>query len=326
MGFFSDHKWLPALLPAIILWGCFGGICFTAACFYLQRTEEIVYISCYSGIVSQVYPFWKFETLIILSFILGMVTADLFCTGGKTGLDPIRTGLVSGICTALVAIILVEVFPLGFNWVNHPFDMAGTFIIILGVYLLLSTIPQVLGVWYQESRQRSGQDPDDTTPPAITGKRFRHGFFFVTFLVLLLIIPLGLLALPVDTTDYSACPEGQTCHAGDQCSWGKPPDNVTVSRTSPDSIRVSLKAGSSKCGSQNSFKILLNGNDVSSQVLIAKSGLNVTITPREGLGRQDGAFVILQGKDVVVNETPPPHIKVIITDRSTTWIHRDLYI
>jgi hypothetical protein len=203
--------------------------------------------------------------------------------------------------------------------------MAGTFIIILVVYVFISTIPQALGTWYQASRHRFGQEPDPTTPPAITGKRDRHGFFFMAFLVLLLIIPLGLLALPVDTTDYSACPEGQMSHPGDQCSWGKPPDNVTISRTSPDSIRVSLKAGSSKCGSQNSFKILLNGNNVNNQALIANSGLNIMITPREGLGHQDGAFVTLQGKDVVANETTPPHIQIIMTDRSgATWVHRDL--
>lgn len=316
---------MRASLPAIILWGCFGGLCFAAACFYIRGMEEIVYISCYSGIVSPVYPFWKFGTLIILSFTLGMVAADLFCIGRKTVLDPIRAGLVSGTCSALVATILVEVSPQGFSWVNHPFDMAGTFIIILGVYLLISTIPQALGAWYQESRQRSGQDPDPTTHPAIACRRYHHWFFFVALLVLLLILPLGLLVLPVDTTDYFACPGGDTCEPGHQCGMGKPPDNVTVARISPDSLRVSLKAGSSKCGSQNSFRILLNGNDVSNQAMIKKSGLDVTITPREGLGRQDGDFMILQGKDVVANETTPPHIQVFITDRSTTWIHRDLY-
>jgi hypothetical protein len=326
MGFFSDHKWLPALFPAIILWGCFGGFCFAAASFYLHSLEEIVYISCYSGIVSQIYPFWKFGTLIILLFNIGMVAAELFCTGRKTGLDPIRTGLVSGTCTALVAFILVEVIPLGFTWINHPVYMAGTLIQVLIVYILIITIPQALGAWYQGSRQTFGQEQDDTTPTAITSKRYRPWLIFVAFLVLILILPLGLLALPLDTTDYSACPEGQTLHPGDQCGYGRPPDNVTVSRAGPDSIRVSLKAGSSICGSQNSFKILLNGNDVSNQALIAKSGHDVTISPREGLGRQDGSFVILQGKDLVVNETPPPHIQIIITDRSTTWIHRDLYL
>ena len=209
MGFFSDHKWLQALLPAIILWGCFGGICFAAACFYIQRLEEIVYISCYSGIVSQVYPFWKFGTLIILSFILGMGATDLFCMSRKTGLDPIRIGLVSGTSTALVAIILVEVSPLGLNGIHRPFDMAGTLIASLIVYILISTTPQVLGAWYQGSRQKFGLNPADSSPSAITSKRCHHWFVFVTLLVLLLILPLSLLALPTDATDYSACPDPQ---------------------------------------------------------------------------------------------------------------------
>ncbi|MEN6443506.1 MAG: hypothetical protein ABFC71_07135 [Methanoregula sp.] len=142
---------------------------------------------------------------------------------------------------------------------------------------------------------------------------------------LFLIFPLGLLALPVDTTDYFACPEGTTCEPGHQCGTGKLPDNVTVVRTSPDSIHVSLKVSSS-CGSHNTFRILLNGIIVSNQELIAKSGLDVTITPREGLGRQDGDYVILQGRDVIANETMPAHIQVIVPDKSSTGIHRDLYL
>jgi hypothetical protein len=234
--------------------------------------------------------------------------------------------LVSGACTTLIAIVAVELYPLGFSWVSHPIDIAGTFIIILGVYLLISMVPQALGAWYQQSRQRSGLDPGDPVHQAITGRRYRYGYFFVALLVFLLILPLGLLALPVDTTDYFTCPGGTTCQPGDQCGAGKPPDNVTVSRTSPDSVRVSLKTASMKCGSQNTFKILLNGNDVSNQELVKKSGLDVTITPREGMGQTDGAFVILQGKDLASSETTPPHIQVMITDRSTTWIHRDLYL
>jgi hypothetical protein len=327
MGLFSVHTPLRASLPAIILWGCFCGICLTAACYYLQKAEQIIFISCYSYIVSPLYPFWKFGTIILLSFTLGMVTADLFCIGRKTGRDPIRTGLVSGACITLVTIILVEIYPLSFTLGSHPMFLVETLIYILVAYILITTLPQVLGAWYQGSRMISGQGPDEPAPPAQAGRKYRHWFFFVILLVLLLILPVGLLALPVDTTDYFACPEGTTCMPGHQCGMGMPPDNVTVSRASPDSIRLSLKAGSLTCGSQNSFKILLNGYDVNNQALIAKSGLNVTISPREGLGRQDGAFVILQGRDVVANETAPPHIQVIMTDRSgASVIHRDLYL
>jgi len=83
---------------------------------------------------------------------------------------------------------------------------------------------------------------------------------------------------------------------------------------------------SSSCGTHTTFRILLNGIDVSNQELIARSGLDVTITPREGLGRQDGDYVILQGRDVIANETMPAHIQVIVPDKSSTGIHRDVYL
>jgi hypothetical protein len=326
MGFFSDHKGLQGLLLPIILWGCFGGICFAAACFYALQLEDIVYLSCYSGIVSPVYPFWKFGTLIILSFTLGLGATNLFCTCREPGLSPVRIGLISGVSSTLVAILLVEIFPLGLNWIHYPFYMAGTFIISLIIYILIFTTPQVLGAWYQGSRQRFGQKPADPSPSAITCKRYPHEFFFVALLIILLVLPLGLIVLPIDDKDYSACPAIQTLDSGNQCGYGRPPDNVTVTRAGPDSIYLSLKASSLKCGSQNSFTILLNGNDVSNQAMIAKSRLNVTITPSDGLGRQDGAYVILQGRDLIMNETTPPHIQIKITDRTSTWIHRDLYL
>jgi hypothetical protein len=326
MEFVSDPKYFRSMLPVIILWGCFGGICFSAASFYLQRMDRIVEISCYSGIFSPVYPFLKYVTLMLLSFTFGMIAADMLGAGRKTGLDPIRAGLVTGACSALISIILVEVYPLGYSWISYPFTLAGSFSIILVVYIVISAIPQVLGAWYQGSRQGSGQDSGDPVHPNNSIRRSRHWFFFVAILVLLLILPLGLFAFPIDTTDYSACPEGRTCNPGDQCNWGRPPDNITVLRTGPDSIRMTLKAGSSKCGSRNSFKILLNGNDVTNQASIGKSGLNVTITPQEGLGQQDGSYAILQGMDVAVNETAPPHIQIIMTDRGTSWTHRDQYL
>ena len=326
MGFFSDRICLRASLPAIILWGCFGGICLAAAAYYMQRAELIVYISCYSDIVSQIFPIWKFGTIVLLSLTLGMISADLFCSDRTAGTNPVLTGLISGICSAFVAIIIVEIYPLGFFGISHPISLAGTFLSALVVYILIITLPQVFGAWFHEFRMRPGHGPADTEPPALAGRKSSHLFFLVALCTVILMFPLGILALPVDTTDYSACPEGQTCYPGEQCNYGRPPDNVSVSRTGPDSIRLDLKAGSSICGSQNSFRILLNGNDVSNQGLIAESGLDITITPSEGLGRQDGDFVILRGRGVTANETTPPHIQVIITDKSTTWIHRDLYL
>ena len=332
MGFFSDHKRLRVLIPAFIIWGFFGGSCFAAVSFYIRSMYPVVISSCYFEIANMVYPFWEFGTITILSFTLGMIAADLFRIGIKPSRDWALIGLLSGICTALVGIMLVEIFKIPeVYWVwAGPFNVhilvgLGTLV----MYILVSPILQVIGAWYQGSRQRSVSNPDDIPPTqAITGRRYRPWFFLVALLGVILVIPLGLFLLPIDTTDYFACPDGDTCQPGHQCGVGKLPDNVTVSRISPDSIRFSLKASSKICGSHNSFKILLDGNDVSNQELIAKSGRNVTITPSEGLGRQDGSSVILQGKDLVVNKSFTPHIQVlvVIPDRISPWVQRDEYL
>ena len=333
MGFFSDRERLRALIPAIILWGCFGGICFAVASFFMYNIFRFLSVSCFFDIVNPIAIPWIFGTAIILSLALGMIAADLFCTGRKNDLHPVLTGLLSGICTALVGYMLVDYYHvLGYTWIwpNGPLDVIRVYIIGWGkdyvLYIIILAIPQAFGAWYQASRQRSNGDPADTTHQAITGTRHRHWFFLVALLIFLLVIPLCIYVLPVDETLY--CGKGDNCMRSDYC--GREPlfDNVTVSRISPDSIRFSLKASSKICGSHNSFKILLDGNDVSNQELIAKSGRNVTITPREGLGRQDGSSVILQGKDLVVNKSFTPHIQVlvVIPDRISPWVQRDLYL
>ncbi|MFA4878272.1 MAG: hypothetical protein WC586_12785 [Methanoregula sp.] len=326
MSFFSAHERSRAQIPAIILWGCVGGLCFAAVSFWAYEIERFLNISCYSGIVFPIFPIWKFGTYIVLLLILGVIAADLFRTGRKTSRDRVLTGLLSGIFTALVGVLLFGLYNLPyFYWDNGLFNVIRIFIgwDTLALTILASVILQALGAWYQGSRQKSGSDKNDTTPSVITGRIYRPLFLLSALLGILLAIPLGLYVLPVDENQY--CADGNTCQPGEQCGTGSLPDNMTVSRTSPDSIRISLKA-SSTCGSRNSFRILLNGTDVSNQDLIAKSGLNVTITPTDGLGQKDGAFVILQGKDVAFSESSPPHIQVMITDRSTTRIHRDLYL
>jgi len=330
MSFFSDREGSSALIPAIILWGCFGGICFTAVTYCLYAISRFFTGSCYFDIIFPFHTPWIFGTAIILSLVLGMIAADLFCTGRKISPGPILTGLLSGLCTALVGYMLVDVFHLlGFTWVwpNGPLDVIRGF---LGwdtpaMYIIILTIPQVIGAWYQGIHERSGSDKNDTAHPARTGIKYRPWFLLVALFVVLLVIPLPLYVLPVDETKYSA--DGSTCRSGDQCGTGKLPDNVTVSRTSPDSIRLNLKA-SSTCGSHNSFKILLNGKDVSNEELITKSGLDVAITPGEGLGSRDGASVILQGRDVQANKTPPPHIQVMVVKPGgdTPQVLRDQYL
>jgi len=325
MSFFLGHSPMQRFLP-ILFWGGFGGIFLAVAMYIIEKTLTIVTISCYSFIASQVFWFWKPVTILLLSFTLGMIFSDLFSRGRIKGPGPILVGAIYGTCSTLVAFILVEIYPLLSSLLRHPVSMAGTFATILVVYILVITLPCVLGAWFFRFITRTRQGSDDTSGPAKNESRYRPWYFFVALCTLLFMFPLGLLALPVDTTDYFACPEGMTCTAGHQCGTGRPPDNVTVSRAGPDSIRISLDAGSAICGSQNTFGILLNGIDVSNQAAVSRSGLALTITPSEGLGRVDGAFMLLQGRDVVANESAPPRIQVIITDRSATWIHRDLLL
>lgn len=336
MARFSDHAHLGALIPIILIWGCFGGICFAAVCFITYEIGLYSSVSCFSATVLPLLAPWIFGTAILLSLVWGMIAADLFCTGRKTDLHPVLLGLLSGICTALVGYMLVDFFHIwGYTWIwpNGPLDELRRFVgwrNDLIVYFIVLAIPQVFGAWYQASRQKSKGDTADTTssPKGITGTRHRHWFFLVALLISLLVIPMSIYVLPVDETRY--CGSGDSCAGSDSCGREEMPefDNVTVSRTGPDSIRVSLKASSKNCGSRNSFKILLNGFDISNQDLISKTGLNVTITPREGLGRQDGAAATLQGSDITVNETSPPHIQVaiIIPDIPAPFVQRDLYL
>jgi len=332
MGFFSDHKQLLAVIPAIIIWGCFGGLCFTAVCFYIENVyASILYSSCYFRIILLVYEQWIFGTLIILSLILGMIAADLFHSSKKTNLDPVLTGLLSGIITAVVGYVLVYLYPEeGFRWFwpNTPLDVL--FVHVGGsmpvMYFIVLVLPQVLGAWYQGSRRMSGSDKSDTTPTRVfTVMRSRHWILLVVLLGLLLVIPMVFSVLPVDDTRIP-CVNGDRCVPGD-CGRTPSPDNVSVTRTSPDSIRIGVKTYSS-CGTSNTFKIFLNGKDISNQGLITKSGLSVTITPKDGLGTQDGSSVILQGKDVVVNETFPTHIRVNGTppDMNTPLVFSDQYL
>jgi len=329
-----DRTRLWALIPAIILWGCFGGICFVAVCFITHYIGLQSSISCFSAIALPLWAPWIFGTAILLSLVWGMVAADLFCTGRKTDLHPVLLGLLSGICMALVGYTLVDIFHiLTWMWPNGPLDVLRVYLIgwmnDYVLYIIILGIPQVFGAWYQASRQKSNGDAADTTssPKGITGTRHRHWFFLVALLVFLLVIPMSIYVLPVDETQY--CGSGDSCMRSDYCGREPPEfDNVTVSRTGPDSIRVSLKASSKNCGSRNSFKILLNGFDISNQDLISKTGLNVTITPRNGLGRQDGAAATLQGSDITGNETSLPHIQVviIIPDIPAPFVQRDLYL
>ena len=310
MGFFSDHVRLRVLIPAIIIWGCFGGICFSLVSFWAYKIEKFLDISCYSGLVFPLLPVWKFGTFAILLLTLGMIAADLFRSGRKTGRDPALTGVLSGICTALVGILLYGLYSLpGFYWDKGLFNVIRIFIgwDILALSILASAVLQGLGAWIQGSRQSSGSNNKDTTSPAIINTKCHPWFSLIVLLGVLLVLPLPLYALPVDDTKY--CATGDTCEPGAQCSRVPVPDEVNISRISPDSIRIGLKT-IYPCGTSNTFKIYLNGKDISNQDRIAKSGLDVTISPHDGLGKYDGNSVILQGGDIAVNETVPLHIQV----------------
>ncbi|MCK9581154.1 MAG: hypothetical protein M0Q92_12025 [Methanoregula sp.] len=240
---------------------------------------------------------------------LGIIAARLFKTRRKTSVTAVLMGLLSGTCTAIVGLLLFRYFTLqGYYWRNGIIDVIriyigwDTFIITL----LVSIILQSLGVLYHAACVHSGTDKDADATRIIARILCKSKVFFVILLATLVVIPLTLFALPADYGKFCA---DDMCQPGLQCARIPVPDNISVSRTGPNSIRIGLKT-IDPCGTGISYRIILNGTDVSNQAQIAKTGLNVTISPRDGLGRKDGDFVVLQGSDVTINKTYPLHLQV----------------
>jgi len=251
----------------------------------------------------------------IILLITGMVAADLFPTGSRNRLDPVCIGLISGICTALVFTAILVSFdmvsrPPILRYVEDPFlvrmisdRLLRQWLIPFAGFLTMSGIVQALAAWYRGSRQDGG-DTKDGSPrrSAITGivSRYRIPFFI---LIAVIVVPPGLLYLGMNTGIIAEKP---------MCSaiTGR----VNVTRTGPDSIRIVMEPDPKKrCDSVMDIKIFLDKNEVSSQSLINRSGLDDRIDPSAGLLYRSGASVTLRGKDVAGNETVPTHIRILVS-------------
>lgn len=109
MGNLRKKRILPDIQPAIILWGCFGGICLAVMVIFLQ--EIWAPVLDYNVSASRVKDLQVIGLSLILFWVFGMIASDLFCSGGEKGPGPVFTGLLSGITTAFVFHRLTFYYP-----------------------------------------------------------------------------------------------------------------------------------------------------------------------------------------------------------------------
>lgn len=310
MKIIPDKKRSWTAIPVIILWGCFGGICFAGLNLWVDQIVRLLDISCYSRLINPVFPIWEYGTCAVFLLTLGVIAALLSNSDRKQMRDVILTGVVSGTLTVITGLLLVKFITLPeYDWAKGIVEVIRIYIgwETLALFLAASIILQSLGALYQKGYLNRRPEKNTALPQTLSGRRYRPGIFFVIILAVLLVIPLPLYALPVDNTKY--CMNGESCDPGLQCSRIPVPDSIEVTRTGPKTIRIGLTT-IYPCGTDVTYQILLNGIDISNQARIAKSGLNVTMSPTEGLGRHDGDFVLLQGGDLVANTTNPLHFQI----------------
>ncbi len=312
MDVLQKHERLLALTPAVVLWGCFGGICLAAVNFFLQAIWTPILDTNYT-----LFPGYQFQIIgsfAILAWIFGAIAADLFRTGKNTGVDTVLAGLLSGICSALVFTSIIVYHdmvshPLTFFYTNDLFlirlfldRLFHQWLIVLAGFILISAILQALGSWYQGIR--SGRAGIPHMPAFIV--RVRHHRFLFFALLAVLIIPPGLI--------YLGMGAGVIEKQSNCCTLT---DSVNVSRTGPDSIQIVMKPDpdtvKKTTGRIPFIKIFLDEKDVSNQSVITEAGREDTIDPQKGLLYQEDASVTLQGKDVSGNRTAPVHLVIIVT-------------
>jgi len=86
-------------------------------------------------------------------------------------------------------------------------------------------------------------------------------------------------------------------------------DNVTAERTGADTIRIFIHPDASVHFDRPPvLALFVNDQEVSNRSLILHEGLQLAISPPEGLAYRDGASVMLQGKWVAGNASNPVHI------------------
>jgi hypothetical protein len=312
MGAMHEHRDFLATVPAIVLWGCFGGLCLAAVHLFLQGTWTR--LLDYNYTLSPMYPFQVIGVSALLLWIFGVTAADLFCKVRAPWPGSVLTGLVSGICTALVfaaTIVICDMLsrPPVVLYSNDPF-MVRVFLdhlfhqwrIPLAGFLVISGILQALGSWYRAS----GHGRNGAPAPLAETFRFRDYRRIVFILLAILVIPQGLIFLGMSSGII-----------GEQCTCYSINDTVSVSRTGPDSLMLVMIPDPDTVRKTSAplptLQILINEKDLSNQSAIARQGLDDTIDPPKGLIYQEGASVILKGRDVTGNETSPARLAVIIT-------------
>ncbi|WP_421908058.1 hypothetical protein [Methanolacinia petrolearia] len=309
-----ENRKLRDVVPAIILWGCFGGICLAVMVIFLQVIWAPVLD--YSVSVSRVKDFQLIGVSAILFWILGMAASDLFCTGGEKARSPVITGIASGIATAFVfsSINVLLSRPFLFSWENGIISVqTGTlffrlieWLILFSAFAITSCIFQSLGAWYRHSRQELKQETVDVREkPSFHGMLYAYRFLILFILVLLIVPPIIL---------YTGVTTGVI--ERDNPAY-RPFDSVNLSRTDDESILILLAPdpGCPQRGPGLRFvNITVEGKDVSTQSIIMNSGLDLSIDPPEGLLYGNNSSAILRGDYLSGNNTVLIRVDVIYTD------------
>ena len=308
---FPKNRRLPDIIPKIILWGCFGGICLAAMIIFLQVIWAPVLE--YNVSVSSVKDFQTIGSSFLLFCTLGMAASDLFCTGRKNKHGPVFTGLISGITTAFVfsSIYVLISRPYLFSWENGIFELNTglkliEWLIFFTVFGIPSGILQAIGARYRFSRQRSNQEVVDVREET-TFSGMLHAYRF------LILIILALLVIPPVTADLGI----RTGLIERDNAFYRPFDSVDVSRTDDRSVLFLLDRDQG-CPQRGPglrlVNITVDGKDVSTQSIIMNSGLNLSIDPPEGLLYRNDSSAILQGDYLSGNNTVLIRVDVIYTD------------
>ena len=294
-------------IAEIILWGCVGGICLTGTAYFLQVVWAPVLD--YNTSVSLVYKLQMIGSFAVLFWTLGMAASDLFCTGRKNGSGPVFTGLVSGIVTAFVfsSIYVLLSRPYLFSWDNGiPEVNTGLklieWLILFTVFGITSGTLQATGAWYRHSRQESKPDKADVREkPTFSGVLYTYRF--------LILILLALLVIP-QVAAYIGIENGSIKWDN---GFNRPFEYAEASRTTDGSIHILMRhdiISPQKGPGLRFLNITIDGKDVSTQSVIAGSGLNLSIDPPRGLAYQDNSSAILTGDYLYYN---PVLLRVNVT-------------
>jgi len=294
-------------ITEIILCGCFGGICLAAMIFFLQAVWAP--ILNYNTSVSLVYKFQMIGSSFILFFILGMAASDLFCTGRKNEQGPVFTGLLSGLTAAFVfsSVYVIVSRPYLLSWDNGILEVNTglkliEWLILFTVFGITSGILQAAGAWYRHSRKESKTETACVREkPTCSGMLYTYRFLILILLALLVIPPVAA---------YIGIENGSIKWDN---GFNRPFEYAEASRTTDGSIHILMRHDimSPQRGPGLRFlNITVDGKDVSTQSVIAGSGLNLSIDPPEGLAYRNNSSAILTGDYLYYN---PVHLRINVT-------------